>query len=96
MAQGQSKINPALRPFTVPVGKLHEDPKNARKHGSKNLDAIVKSLSTVGQQKPIVVDQTGKIIAGNGTYRAACSMGWPEVAAVRISETPKTWAEYRP
>ncbi|MBA2441208.1 MAG: 6-carboxytetrahydropterin synthase [Rubrobacter sp.] len=21
---------------------------------------------------------------------------WPEVAAVRISETPKTWAEYRP
>ena len=21
---------------------------------------------------------------------------WPEVAAVRISETPRTWAEYRP
>lgn len=21
---------------------------------------------------------------------------WPEIAAVRISETPKTWAEYRP
>lgn len=21
---------------------------------------------------------------------------WPEVAAVRVSETPKTWAEYRP
>lgn len=21
---------------------------------------------------------------------------WPEVSAVRISETPKTWAEYRP
>lgn len=25
-----------------------------------------------------------------------CSARWPEVAAVRISETPKTWAEYRP
>ncbi|MEI9420765.1 6-carboxytetrahydropterin synthase [Mesorhizobium sp. Cs1299R1N1] len=25
-----------------------------------------------------------------------CSERWPEVAAVRISETPKTWAEYRP
>ena len=24
------------------------------------------------------------------------SRRWPEVVAVRISETPKTWAEYRP
>ena len=25
-----------------------------------------------------------------------CAARWPEVAAVRVSETPKTWAEYRP
>jgi 6-pyruvoyltetrahydropterin/6-carboxytetrahydropterin synthase len=25
-----------------------------------------------------------------------CSARWPESAAVRISETPRTWAEYRP
>ncbi len=25
-----------------------------------------------------------------------CKSRWPEVSAVRISETPKTWAEYRP
>ena len=25
-----------------------------------------------------------------------CKNHWPEVVAVRISETPKTWAEYRP
>ena len=25
-----------------------------------------------------------------------CFSRWPEVAAVRISKTPKTWAEYRP
>ena len=25
-----------------------------------------------------------------------CRNRWPEVTAVRISETPKTWAEYRP
>ncbi|WP_350334137.1 6-pyruvoyl trahydropterin synthase family protein [Coralliovum pocilloporae] len=24
------------------------------------------------------------------------SARWPEVSAVRVSETPKTWAEYRP
>ncbi|GAA4219386.1 6-pyruvoyltetrahydropterin/6-carboxytetrahydropterin synthase [Sagittula marina] len=25
-----------------------------------------------------------------------CRARWPEVMAVKISETPKTWAEYRP
>jgi 6-pyruvoyltetrahydropterin/6-carboxytetrahydropterin synthase len=24
-----------------------------------------------------------------------CKQKWPEVSAVRVSETPKTWAEYR-
>ena len=27
---------------------------------------------------------------------AWCKQRWPEVAAVRVSETPRTWAEYRP
>jgi 6-pyruvoyltetrahydropterin/6-carboxytetrahydropterin synthase len=25
-----------------------------------------------------------------------CKAHWPETAAVKVSETPKTWAEYRP
>lgn len=25
-----------------------------------------------------------------------CKAKWPETAAVRVSETPRTWAEYRP
>lgn len=25
-----------------------------------------------------------------------CAAKWPETAAVRVSETPRTWAEYRP
>ena len=25
-----------------------------------------------------------------------CAERWPETCAVRVSETPKTWAEYRP
>lgn len=25
-----------------------------------------------------------------------CKARWPETSAVRVSETPKTWAEYRP
>tara|TARA_R100000935_G_scaffold24999_1_gene44631 strand:+ start:1501 stop:1854 length:354 start_codon:yes stop_codon:yes gene_type:complete len=25
-----------------------------------------------------------------------CAVRWPETSAVKVSETPKTWAEYRP
>ncbi|MFQ6018035.1 MAG: 6-pyruvoyl tetrahydropterin synthase family protein [Kiloniellaceae bacterium] len=25
-----------------------------------------------------------------------CKERWPEVAAIKVSETPRTWAEYRP
>ncbi|MAN10096.1 MAG: 6-carboxytetrahydropterin synthase QueD, partial [Roseobacter sp.] len=25
-----------------------------------------------------------------------CANRWPETTAVKVSETPKTWAEYRP
>lgn len=25
-----------------------------------------------------------------------CAQRWPETASVKVSETPKTWAEYRP
>jgi 6-pyruvoyltetrahydropterin/6-carboxytetrahydropterin synthase len=30
------------------------------------------------------------------TFYAWCATHWPETVAVRVSETPKTWAEYRP
>ncbi len=41
---------------TGPIDSVSPDPANARKHGQRNLDAIVGSLRRFGQQKPIVVD----------------------------------------
>lgn len=77
------KINPKLQPFLVEVGSLRPDPKNARKHGSKNLRTIADLLIDVGQQVLLVCDESGKIIKGNGTYRAATELlGWTQIAAV--------------
>ena len=47
-----------------------------------DIEAIAASLERFGQQKPIVVDKTGVIIAGNHTYQAAVLLGWEQVAAV--------------
>jgi ParB-like chromosome segregation protein Spo0J len=67
----------------VPIADLTPDPANARQHSERNLSAIVDSLRAFGQQKPIVVDRRGVVVAGNGTMAAAKSLGWTEIAVVR-------------
>jgi 6-pyruvoyltetrahydropterin/6-carboxytetrahydropterin synthase len=40
-------------------------------------------------------DRTTAEVIGRWLYDW-CKARWPEVVAVRVSETPETWAEYRP
>ena len=68
---------------TTKITELSLDPSNVRKHGRKNLDAIKASLRKFGQQKPIVVDAKGIVLAGNGTLAAAQELGWQEIDVVR-------------
>jgi hypothetical protein len=73
----------------LPIASLSPDPANARRHPQRNLDQIKSSLQRFGQQKPIVVDSSNIVRAGNGTLAAAKALGWKTIAAVR-SELPKT------
>ena len=68
---------------SVPISSLAPDPVNARKHNDKNLSAIKGSLARFGQQKPIVVDKKGVVIAGNGTLAAAKELGWDKISIVK-------------
>jgi DNA modification methylase len=72
---------------TVDINSLAFDPANLRKHGTRNMDAIKGSLRKFGQQKPIVVDAKGIVLAGNGTLRAARELGWSTVNIVRTELT---------
>jgi ParB-like chromosome segregation protein Spo0J len=54
------------------------------------LAAIVASLRRFGQQKPIVVDCSGVVRAGNGTLEAAKQLGWETIECV---ETPLKGSE---
>jgi ParB-like chromosome segregation protein Spo0J len=73
----------------LPIAQLSEDPSNARRHPARNLQQIQASLKRFGQQKPIVVDATNVVRAGNGTLAAARALGWTHIAAVR-SDLGKT------
>jgi hypothetical protein len=68
---------------TIAIGDISLDPSNVRKHSRRNLDAIKASLRKFGQQKPIVVDAKGIVLAGNGTLTAAQELGWTEIQIVR-------------
>jgi DNA modification methylase len=70
------------------ISDLTLDPRNARLHSQKNLDAIKKSLTQFGQRKPIVVTHDGVVLAGNGTMEAAKSLGWDHID---VTTTPADW-----
>ena len=71
-----------MKTTTRPITDLSQDPANARTHDERNLATITASLRRFGQQKPIVVDTSGVVRAGNGTLAAAASLGWDTVEVV--------------
>ena len=74
-----------MRIQKMKVAELSSDPANVRKHSDRNVETIVASLRRFGQQKPIVVDKSGVVRAGNGTLEAAKRLGWETIEAT-VSE----------
>ena len=72
------------------IKDLTLDPKNARTHSQRNLDAITNSLQQFGQRKPIVVTSQGVVLAGNGTLEAAKGLKWDYID---VSVVPWDWDE---
>lgn len=52
---------------------LPDDPRDG------DVGAIAESFKRFGQQKPIVINQDGVILAGNHMYRAALALDWEEI-----------------
>ena len=69
--------------FKIKVADLSSDPANARKHDDRNIDSIIASLRRFGQQKPIVIDASKVVRAGNGTLEAAKRLGWDSIECVK-------------
>jgi len=78
-----TRIAAPLARFARPVKGLHPDLANARRHPERSIAAIAASLARFGQQKPIVVDGRGVVIAGNGMLEAARRLKWKTIAVVR-------------
>lgn len=67
---------------TVQISNLKPYPINPREG---DIGAIVESLESHGQYRPIVANRaTGHILAGNHTYQAAKALGWFEIAVTWV------------
>jgi len=68
--------------LTIGIDELIPDPKNARRHSSKNIGAIESSIRAFGPARSIVIDGNGVVRAGNGTLEAAKRAGVKNVRIV--------------
>ena len=68
----------------IPPDRLKPWPGNARTHSKKQLRQIADSIRTFGFTNPILIDETGTILAGHGRVAAAKMMGAPTVPCRRI------------
>lgn len=64
------------------IADLTPDPRNARRHTPRNVGMIEKALHEVGAARSIVIDETGKVLAGNATIEAAAQAGIERVQVV--------------
>lgn len=57
------------------LSELRPAARNVRRHTDKQIAEYIRSLDMFGQIKPIIADEHGEIIAGNGLYQALVQMG---------------------
>jgi len=74
-----------------PVGELKEFPGNPRRHPEGQIAGLMRSIRRFWTN-PILVDETGTILAGHGRWEAAKRLGMAEVPTVTVgglSDTDK-------
>ena len=60
------------------LSDLHQPQKNVRLHTNRQINEFKRSVEMFGQIRPMVVDETGLILAGNGLYETLLAMGRTE------------------
>ena len=60
------------------IKDLHEAKVNSRYHSERQIDEYIRSIEMFGQTKPIVADEKGEVIIGNGLLKAFQKMGAEE------------------
>ena len=64
-----------MQTVTKNLSELKRPAKNVRLHGDRQIREYIRSIEMFGQIRPLVIDETGTILAGNGLFQALQQMG---------------------
>lgn len=70
---------PAQAVVMVSPGALKPSKRNARTHPAAQIEQLCQAIQAFGWTIPLLVDESGEVIAGHGRLAAALRMGLPEV-----------------
>jgi site-specific DNA-methyltransferase (adenine-specific) len=88
-------VNEPLQVRYVPLGSLRPYERNAREHSEAQVAQIAASIERFGFNAPILVDDSGEIIAGHGRALAAAKLGIGEVPCIYLPHlTPQQKRAY--
>lgn len=75
-------IREELQHLAIDIDSVHPHPRNVRQG---DIGAICESLKSHGQYRSIVYQKSsGRILAGNHTWKAAKALGWSQIAATPV------------
>jgi ParB/RepB/Spo0J family partition protein len=66
------------------IDRLVPNEANPRTHSPEQVAQIAASIQQFGFVNPILIDANGKIIAGEGRYRAALTLGLRKVPVIKL------------
>ena len=69
----------------MPVRQLRRNERNARTHSKKQIRQIANSILQFGWTYPLLADESGRVVAGNGRLEAAKALGLHEVPVIVLT-----------
>jgi hypothetical protein len=68
----------------VALAELQPPPRNFRTHPEYQIAELAKAIEKFGQTRPVVIDETNTVLAGNGLVEAMQRLGRKEIEAHRV------------
>lgn len=67
-----------MNALRMKLAKLKKPPRNIRVHTEAQLKEFERSVKMFGQIRPIIIDESNMILAGNGLFDTLVRLGWTE------------------
>lgn len=75
-----------MKTTSVKLSALNHLEKNPRRHPNLQIQELMRSLTMFGQIRPLVIDETNTVLAGNGMLLAMRELGWEKADALLVAD----------